>query len=130
MADVNPGLETEDSSRMIARAVWGVLLIWTGAVVLLSWGWGVGLVGAGVVLLAAQAWRSLLGLKVDGLGLTAGALFVLCGLATLFRAAIDFFPIVCIVAGVALLVSIWSTARARHAPHGPTDVHSSAHPPA
>lgn len=126
MADVKT-VATEDSSRMIARAVWGVLLIWTGTVVLLSWGWGLGLVGAGVVLLAAQAWRSRLGLAVDGFGLTAGALFVLCGAATLFRASIDFFPIVCIVAGAALLVSIW-TARPRHASPDAPDLHPSAHP--
>ena len=127
MADVHSDVATEDSSRRIARVVWGLLLIWTGAVVLLNWGWGVGFLGAGDILLGAQVARRHLRLRIDGFGLVAGALFVICGAGSLFGVAIDLFPVVCILAGVALLVSTW-TARTRHAPSGQTHLQPSSHP--
>jgi hypothetical protein len=127
MADVHPEVVTEDSSNRIARVVWGLLLIWTGAVVLLQWGWGVGFVGAGAILLGAQAVRTYLRLKVDGFGLTAGALFALCGAASLFKVAIDLFPVLCILAGLALLVSTWR-ASTRHATSRQVDLQAPPHP--
>jgi hypothetical protein len=127
MADVKPEIVTESSSSRIARVVWGLLLIWTGAVVLLQWGWGVGFTGAGAILLGAQAVRRYLRLEMDGLGLVAGALFVVCGVGSLFQVPIDLFPVLCILAGVALLVSTWS-ARARRASSGQVDVQAPSHP--
>ncbi len=127
MADVQSDVATEDPSRRIARVVWGLLLIWTGAVAFLSWGWGVGFLGAGAILLGAQAVRRYLQLKMDGFGLVAGALFVICGAGSLSGVAIDLFPVICILAGVALLVSTW-TARTRHAPGGQSDLQAPPHP--
>ncbi len=124
MADVHSEVATDDLSKSVARVVWGLLLIWTGAVVLLNWGWGVGFVGAGAILLGAQVVRRYLRLKMDGFGLVAGALFVICGAGSLVGVAIDLFPVVCILAGVALLVSNW-TARTRHAPG---DLRAPSHP--
>jgi hypothetical protein len=127
MADVHSEVATEDSSKSIARVVWGLLLVWTGAVALLQWGWGVGFVGAGAVLLGAQAARRYLRLEVEGFGLTAGALFVLCGAASLFRVAIDLLPVLCIVAGLAVLVSTWM-ARTRRPASGQADLQAPSHP--
>ena len=127
MAEVHSEVATEDLSKSIARVVWGLLLIWTGAVVFLNWGWGVGFVGAGAILLGAQAVRRYLRLKVDGFGLVAGAFFVICGAGSLFKLAIDLFPVLCILAGIALLVSAW-TARTRHASGGHADLQSPSHP--
>lgn len=128
MAEVHPGVATEvESSGNVARVVWGLLLIWTGAVVFLHWGWGVGFVGAGAILLGAQAVRRYLRLKVDGFGLTAGALFVICGVGSLFQVAIDLFPLLIIAAGIVLLVSTW-TSRARHASGARPDLHAPSHP--
>ncbi len=127
MADMHSEVATEDLSKSIARVVWGLLLIWTGAVVFLNWGWGVGFVGAGAILLGAQAVRRYLRLKVDGFGLVAGAFFVICGAGSLLKVAIDLFPVFCILAGVALLVSTW-TARRRHAHSGEPDLQASSHP--
>jgi len=115
------------SSRDVARAVWGLLLIWTGAAVFLRWGWGVGAVGAGGILLGAQAVRRYRLLEVDRFGLIAGALLVLCGAGSLFQVAIDLFPLVIIAAGVVLLVSTW-TSRARHTPGGRPDLQAPSHP--
>ncbi len=127
MADVKPEVATEDSSNRIARVVWGLLLIWTGAVVLLQWGWGVGFIGAGAILLGAQAVRRYQQLEVDWFGLVAGALFVVCGAGSLFQVPINLFPVLCILAGVALLVSTW-TARARRASRGQVDLQAPSHP--
>ncbi len=103
MAEVHPEVASEvEPSTNVARAVWGLLLIWTGAAVFFRWGWGVGAVGA-------------------------GALLVLCGAGSLFQVAIDLFPLVIIAAGIVLLVSTWSS-RARHAQGGPSELHAPSHP--
>jgi len=127
MSRVEPSVAREAVSRSISRVVWGLLLIWVGAVVLLSWGWGVGALGAGAILLGAQAVRRYRRIEVEGFGLVAGALLAICGAASLFRVPIDLFPVLCILAGIALLVQAW-TARTHHpsperaedqAPHSP-----------
>jgi hypothetical protein len=117
----------EDSSSSVARAVWGVLMIWTGAVLLLNWGWGVGLVGAGAILLGAQALRAVLRLRVEGFGLVAGTLFVICGAGSLSRTAIALFPVLCIGAGIALFASAWA-ARIRRASGVRGDGQPASHP--
>jgi hypothetical protein len=111
----------------VATAVWGLLLIWTGAALLLHWGWGVGLVGAGVVLLVAQAVRSYLDLRVDGFGLVAGAVLVICGLGNLTRVAVDVVPVLFIVAGIALVASIWPSRGRRRAHGRPVDPQAPSH---
>ncbi len=126
MAEVHSEVVSEvESSRNVARAVWGLLLIWTGAAIFLRWGWGVGAVGAGGILLGAQAVRRYQRLEVDRFGLIAGALLVLSGAGSLFQVAIDLFPLVIIAAGIVLLVSTW-TSRARHPSDGRPDL--TAHP--
>jgi hypothetical protein len=127
MADVQTRTASDDGSGSVAKAVWGVLLIWVGAVLLLHWGWGVGLLGAGAVLLAAQGVRTRLRLKVDGIGLVAGALLVVCGGAELFRVRFDLVPALCIVAGIALLGSTW-IRRDRHATGEPSELKSASTP--
>ena len=127
MADVHTVAPDEGPSRTMVRAAWGLLMIWTGAALLLHWGWGTGLVGAGVIMLGAQAARLYLRLRLDGLGLVAGALLVICGAGSLLGVAVDLVPVLCIVAGIALLASIW-TARSREASSGLADGHASSHP--
>lgn len=104
-----------------------MLLIWVGAVLLLHWGWGVGLLGAGAVLLAAQGVRARLRVKVEGFGLVAGALLVACGAADLLQVTFDLVPALCIVGGIALLVSIW-IRRDRRAPGEPTEPKAASTP--
>lgn len=128
MPEVRPEVSREDGSRSVARAVWGLLLVWLGAALLLHWSWGVGLIGAGVILLAAQALRRYAGLKPDGFALVAGLLLVACGVWERFAIAVDLIPVLCIVAGLALLVLTW-TARERHdGPGGPADIHAPSPP--
>lgn len=127
MEDVQSRVPSDEVSRNVAKAGWGVLLIWVGAVLLLHWGWGVGLLGAGAVLLAAQGVRARLRVKVEGFGLVAGALLVACGAADLLQVTFDLVPALCIVGGIALLVSIW-IRRDRRAPVEPTEPKAASTP--
>jgi hypothetical protein len=115
MQEERHDVSSEDVSRNVARAVWGLLLIWTGAALLLHWSWGVGLVGAGAILLAAQGARRYLRVKLDGFGLVAGVLLVVCGVWNMFDVALELVPLLCIGAGIALLVSIWAARGTRRA---------------
>lgn len=121
-------MPTGDPSTNVVRVVWGALLIWIGVALLLRFGWGVGLLGAGVILIAAQVARRYLQLKVDGFGLVAGLVLVLCGVGNMVHVAVSLFPILFIVAGVALLVSLWTTRGARGTPGGPADLSAHSHP--
>ena len=118
----------ETSNRKVTRAGWGVLLIWAGIALLLNLGWGVGLVGAGAIVLALQAIRGYLGLRWDWFGVVAGLILVICGVWNVFDVSVHLVPVLCIVAGVALLVSTWATKRAHHPPGGQADLPSGSHP--
>ncbi len=117
----------ESASKDVSRVVWGLLLIWIGAALLLHWTWGVGLLGAGTILLAAQAYRRAVGLKMDGFGLVAGFVLVVCGFGNLAGVAIELVPLLCIAAGVGALISTWNAHRAHQRAGGP-DVHVPSHP--
>jgi hypothetical protein len=118
----------ESASKDVSRVVWGLLLIWIGAALLLYWTWGVGLLGAGAILLAAQAYRRAVGLIVDRFGLVAGLVLVVCGVGNLVGVAIELVPLLCIVAGAGVLVSAWTAHRAHQRRRGGPDVHVPSHP--
>ncbi len=118
MEEAGREVASVELSRNVARAVWGLLLIWIGAGLLLHWSWGVGLLGAGVIRLAAQAVRRSRGVKVEGFGLVAGLLLVISGVWNMFNVALELVPLLCIGAGIALLVSIWTAKGARRASEG------------
>ena len=118
---------SEGASKNVATAGWGLLLIWTGAALLFHWGWGVGLVGAGVIVLGAQVARWYLHVKLEGLSIVAGVVMLISGIGDLSKVAVDLFPVLFIVAGIALLASIW-TGRHRRAASDPADVEAHAPP--
>lgn len=128
MPDARSDVSSEDVSKRVARAVWGLLLIWTGAALLLHWSWGVGLLGAGAIVLAAQAFRGYLRAKIDGFGLVAGLLLVVCGVWNMFDVTLDLVPLLCIGGGIALLVSIWAAKGTRRASGGPPELHAPSPP--
>ncbi len=113
------------SGAAVERYAWGLLLVWTGAVLVLRWGWGVGLVGAGTIVLAAHAWRSHLGLRFDLWGVLFGAMLLVCGVWTLFEVPIELVPALAIAAGIGLILSTRRTRRPR--PGAPGDAHAASH---
>jgi hypothetical protein len=128
MPNTPQGISNEDaSSRSVARAGWGLLLIWIGTVLFLHWGWGLALIGAGTIVLAAQVWRRQLGLKWERSGIIFGLLLLVCGVWTLFDVAVELVPLLCIAGGIALLVSTWAANRAR-ATGRRADLQAASHP--
>lgn len=116
-------MRSEDVSRAIHTAVWGVLMIWTGLALLVRIGWAGGLLGAGLILLLAQAARLYVRVQVDGVGLAAGVVLAVCGVSSMAGVAVDVWPVLFIVAGAALLVSTWTGSRTGRAHGGPSELH-------
>jgi len=99
---------------MIDAAGWGLFFIWIGVAFLTHVGWGVGLLGVGIIALGAQAARKYFALNVDRFGLVLGTVFVAAGVLLLLDIHADtapipamLVPLLFIVVGVAILVSVW-----------------------
>jgi len=129
MAEESPMVPREAAvKRTVDSLGWGLLLVWIGAALLLELGWGAGLIGAGVIVLAARATGRLLGLHGDRFGVVVGVLLVLCGVWNLFDVSIRLVPLLCIGAGIALLLSPWAAKRSRQAPGGQAGPHAATPP--
>ncbi len=83
----------------------GLFLIWVGVAFWLKLvGWG--LIGAGILALGDQAVRKCLGMKLEGSWVFVGVLLVLSGVGEQFGTELPLAPILLIVAGIAILVSL------------------------
>lgn len=103
--------------KKLDAAGWGLFFIWIGIALFAHVGWGAGLLGVGIIILGTQVARKYFGLKLEGFWFAVGSLFVLGGVWELFHVRLELGPILCIVAGVALLVSVL-LARARNESSG------------
>jgi hypothetical protein len=92
--------------KKLDAAGWGLFFIWVGIALVTHVGWAAGLLGVGIIILGAQVTRKYFGLKLEGFWVVSGFLFVLGGVWKLFNVPLDLTPILCIVAGVVLLVSV------------------------
>jgi len=116
MTDRNPDQTTVNRralNRKLEATGWGLFFIWMGIALFGNIGWGAGLLGVGIITLGAQAARKYFDLKLEGFWLAVGFLFVVGGICKLFNVHLGLVPILCIVAGIALLVSIF-VGRARN----------------
>ena len=93
-------------ARKIDAGGWGLFFIWVGVCALLNPGWGVVLLGIGIITLGGQAMRKYFDLKLDGFWIFVGLLFLLGGALELLQVKFSIIPVVLIIAGLALLVSI------------------------
>ena len=84
---------------------WSFFFIWIGIALLSNLSWGIGLLGVGIIILGKQATRKYMALKFETFGVVCGVLFVLGGVWELLSVRISLVPVVCIAAGVALLLS-------------------------
>lgn len=91
----------------LASAGWGLFLIWVGASFLMDLGWGVGLIGVAAVIFVTQAARRLYGLNLERFWVAAGALCLLGGVWEHFQIRLDLAPVLLIVAGGALLLTLF-----------------------
>ena len=92
--------------RRLDALGWSLFFIWIGIALLTNIGWGMGLLGVGIIILGSQVTRTHSGLKLDGFWVVVGFLFFLGGIWELLNVQISLTPIVCIIAGVALLISV------------------------
>ena len=101
-------------TAMVARRItvqkldaigWGLFFIWIGIALLANLGWGIGLLGVGILIFGGQMARKYLALRFETFWALVGALFVIGGVWELLSVRVSLIPILCIVAGVALLVS-------------------------
>jgi hypothetical protein len=84
---------------------WSFFFLWIGIALFSNLGWGVGLLGVGIILLGKQATRKYMAFGFETFGVVCGVLFVLGGVWELLSVRISLVPVVCIAAGVALLLS-------------------------
>ncbi|NIM13166.1 MAG: hypothetical protein GTO45_13690 [Candidatus Aminicenantes bacterium] len=93
---------------------WALFFIWVGIAFLAELPTGVGLLGVGVITLGGQAARKYFHLEAEGFWVVVGSLFVLGGVWELLNLKIELIPVLCVVAGFALLVSIFRDKKKVH----------------
>jgi hypothetical protein len=97
--------QRSELTRKLDAIGWGLFFIWMGIALFAHLGWGAGLLGVGIITLSAQAARKYFALKLEGFWVAVGFFFVAGGIGKLFHIHFALLPILCIVAGVALLGS-------------------------
>ena len=103
--------EQYELAKKLDAAGWGAFFLWVGVASLIGVGWGPGLVGIGIITLAGQAARKYFNLNVEVFWVGVGVFFLLGGLGTLFKLDLPLVPIVLIVAGAMLLISVFARKR-------------------
>jgi len=93
-------------AQKVDVAGWGLFFIWVGISLLMEFSWGVGLIGVSVITLGGQFARKIFGLALQGFWLVCGLLFLVGGIWELYKVEVSLVPILLIVAGGALIVSL------------------------
>ena len=100
-------LRDQDKANRLATTGWALFFIWVGIAWAADLGTGIGLLGVGLIMLGVQLVRKLMGVAVEGFWLAIGILFVLGAVWDLLAIEQPFVPILLIVIGVILLVSMY-----------------------
>ena len=93
------------TAHKLDAVAWGLFFIWIGIAFLANFGWGIGLLGVGVLIMGMQAARKYVALALEMFWVVVGILFLLGGIWELLGVHVSLIPVVCIVAGIALLIS-------------------------
>jgi hypothetical protein len=101
-----PKTAQQDLEQKFNITGWALFFIWIGVAFLANFSVGVGLLGIGIITLGMQIVRKQSNLKIEGFWVVIGLLFILAGLWELFEPDIPLIPIVLIIAGLTLLISI------------------------
>jgi hypothetical protein len=91
--------------KKLDAIAWGLFFIWIGIALLANLGWGIGLLGVGLLILGGQIARRIVALRIEAFWILVGALFVIGGVWEMLSVRVGLIPILCIGAGMALLVS-------------------------
>jgi hypothetical protein len=98
-------VEVSGRERKLEAAGWGLFFVWVGTALIMDVGWGAGLIGVGIITLLGQAARRYFGLKTGALPVLVGSFFILGGIWMLLTIPFSLIPVLCVAAGIALLVS-------------------------
>jgi len=98
-------LDRRALDKKLETVGWGLFFIWIGTALFAHVGWGAGLLGVGIIILVAQTARKYFARKWEGFGVAVGFIFVVAGISKLLNVHLGLVPILCIIAGIALLVS-------------------------
>ena len=99
-------MDHHHQARKIDAIGWALFFIWVGIAWIAHVGFGVGLLGVAAIILGMQAIRHLLGINVEFFWIVVGIGFGIGGLWEYLDVQTPLAPIVLIIAGIALLVSV------------------------
>jgi len=106
-SEATPSATGKGMGKRLDGIGWGLFFIWVGVSLLMDLGWGVGLIGVAAIILLGQSARRYYGLAVEKFWAVVGVLFLLGGIWELFQVQVGLVPILLIVAGCALLLSVF-----------------------
>ncbi len=98
--------------RQVDLVSGGLLLLWTGLLMLLETGWGTGLTGVGLILLGEQAARWRYGLASDLFWVLAGVLLIAGGISLLSGLGHGLVAILLLAIGALLLLAAFKGRQA------------------
>jgi hypothetical protein len=103
----SPSAIKKGMGKRLDAAGWGLFIIWVGVSLLMDFDWGVGLIGVAAIILLGQTARRYFGLRLEKFWVAVGVLFFLGGTWELFQVQVGLVPLLLIVAGGALLLSLF-----------------------
>jgi hypothetical protein len=101
-----PTTHAESLSDRLAGAGWGLFFLWIGISILASIPSWIALTGVGAITLGIQAARKAKELPAEGFWVTVGLLFLAAAVWDLAGAAVQLLPVLLIVVGGSVLVSV------------------------
>lgn len=108
-------MQHHDRAKKLDAVGWAIFFIWAGVAWIANVGFGVGLIGVAAIILGKQAIRRLLGFNLEFFWIVAGIGFAIGGLWEYLEVQTPLAPIILIIAGIALLVSvIWFGRKHSH----------------
>ena len=108
-------MDHHNRSRKLDAIGWALFFIWVGVAWIANVGFGIGLLGVALIILGMQAIRRLLGINLEFFWIIVGIGFGIGGLWEYLDVQTPLAPIVLIIAGIALLVSVtWFGSKHSH----------------
>jgi len=102
-----PSSTNKGIGRRLDAAGWGLFFIWVGISLLMEFSWGVGLIGVAAIIFLGQTARRYFGRKLEKFWVIVGVLFLLGGVWELYQVQVGLGPILLILVGSALLLSLF-----------------------
>jgi len=99
-------MDHHNRARKLDAVGWALFFIWVGVAWIANVGFGVGLLGVAMIILGMQAIRRFLGINLEFFWIVVGIGFGIGGLWQYLDIQTPLAPIVLIIAGIALLVSV------------------------